>query len=314
MRPSGDSPSTSRSDERRPATTLDGRQTPLAETEAVTRLHPFSLAVTLLRLLAARDVSDFADWFRAGAEYTDRVADGMDFERTGVSPDGADPLATPLATVDALREGETALPPGVARVVAATYLGDAEFGPPFLLYTPRWYRLALAGPVALARRRLRRVAAPFVGRVDRIAVDGGTAGGDVDVSTAPSFSQPCDLSVGVDAVRTVRDAGGFEAFERSFLLADAVLHTEWFADVARAGGIEVPAALIEQTIDESAAYYTDRRESLSPRVLRFQRLLFADDAWVRDVDASYRLNSALFGVWERILRDERRRLDRADWN
>ncbi|WP_435064663.1 hypothetical protein [Halobaculum sp. EA56] len=268
--------------------------------------------MTLLRLLAARDAADFAEWFRAGAEYTHRVAEGMGFDRAGVDGDGRDPLATPGPTVEALRAGRTDLPPGTARTVAATFLGDAEFGRPFLAYTPRWYRLALAGPVALARRRLRRVAAPFAER----AAAGADGPGDPDRSaggrpTGPAYSLPGDLPVGAAAVRSVRDAGGVEAFEASFLLADAVLHTEWFADVVRAAGVAVPPDLVERTVRESAAYYAGRRDALSPRVRRFQRYLFADDAWVRDVDASYRLNSTLFGVWERILRTERRRLERA---
>ncbi|WP_394351404.1 hypothetical protein [Halobaculum saliterrae] len=266
-------------------------------------------AVTLLRLLAAREVADFAEWYRAGAEYTDRVADGMDFDRAGADATGADPVADPSETLAALREGRTDVPPETARVVAATYLGDADFGRPFLAYTPGWYRLALAAPVALAARRLRRVAAPFRERVAAAGDDGR-----LDASTVPAFSAPSDLPIDADAVVAVRDGGGFEAFERSFVLADAVLHTEWFAHVAAAAGITVPQDLIDRTIHESAAHYTGGRESLSPDVRRFQRLLFADDAWVRDVDTSYRLNSALFGVWERILREERRRLDRASRN
>lgn len=269
--------------------------------------------MTLLRLLAAHEVADFAEWFRAGAEYTDYVADGMGFDRAGIGPSGADPLADPAPTVARLSRGETTLPRGVAPVVAATYLGDAEFGPPFLAYTPRWYRLALAGPVSLARRRLRRVAEPFV---QQTATGGlhATDGGDLTAvrdSLSPTFSHPSDLDVGATRVHAVRDAGGVEAFRRSFVLADAVLHTEWFADVARAAGVDVPQTLVERTIRESAAYYTGERNALSPRVRRFQRLLFADDAWVRDVDTSYRLNSTLFGVWERVLREERRRLERA---
>jgi len=268
--------------------------------------------VTLLRLLAAREVADFAEWYRAGAEYTDRVADGMGLDRAGADATGTDPVAEPAETVAALREGRTDLPPETARVVAATYLGDAAFGRPFLAYTPRWYRLALAGPVALAARRLRRVAAPFRER--------GAAGVDGDGTIRsgsrpePAFTAPSGLAVDADAVAAVRDAGGFEAFERSFVLADAVLHTEWFAHVADAAGIAVPRKLVDRTLRESAAYYTGGRESLSPDVRRFQRLLFADDAWVRDIDTSYRLNSALFGVWERVLRAERRRLDRASRN
>ncbi|GAA0232627.1 hypothetical protein [Halobaculum roseum] len=274
--------------------------------------------MTLLRLLSARDVADFAEWYRAGAEYTDRVADGMDFDRDGADATGADPVAEPSETVAALRGGRTDLSPAASRVVAATYLGDAAFGRPFLAYTPRWYRLALAGPVALAARRLRRVAAPFREGVATAVADGDRDGdGDRRAAASrtrarePEYTAPSGLSVGADAVASVRDPGGFEAFERSFVLADAVLHTEWFAHVADAAGIAVPEDLIERTVRESAAYYTGRRASLSPDVRRFQRLLFLDDAWVRDVDASYRLNSALFGVWERILREERRRLERA---
>lgn len=270
--------------------------------------------MTLVGLLTARDAADFAEWFRAGAEYTDRVAEGMRFDRTGVDPTGADPIAEPEPTVAALRDGRADLTPSTARVVAATYLGDAEFGSPFLAYTPRWYRVALAGPVALATRRLRRVAMPFA---ERAMTADSDSDGDGDAArlpdgrpTGPDYSSPADLHVGADAVRAVRDRGGVEAFEASFLLADAVLHTEWFADVARADGIVVPQDLVEATVRESAAYYTGHRESLSPEVRRFQRLLFADDAWVRDVDTSYRLNSMLFGAWERVLRAERRRLGR----
>lgn len=256
--------------------------------------------MTLLRLLPLRTPTDFAEWYRAGAEYADRVADGMGFDRAGVGPDGADPLADPGPTVAALRDGRTDLPPATARVVALTLLGDAAFGRPFLAYTPTWYGVALAGPVALATRRLRGAAAPLA---DRAA-----APPDADRPTEPTFSGPADLAVDEARVEAVRTGGGWEAFARSFVLADAVMHVEWFADVARAAGVAVPRELVERTLRESAANYTDERGSLSPDVRRFQRLLFADDAWVRDVDTSYRLNSALFGVWERLLREERERL------
>jgi len=280
--------------------------------DRATVVGPLSPAVTLLRLLAAREVADFAEWYRAGAEYTDRVADGMDFDRAGADATGADPVADPSETVAALRAGRTDLRAETAAVVAATYLGDAAFGRPFLAYTPRWYRLALAAPVALAARRLRRVAAPF--REQVVAAGDGNGAVRPRSPPEPAFTVPSDLPVDADAVAAVRDAGGFEAFERSFVLADAVLHIEWFAHVAAVAGIAVPRDLIDRAVRESAAHYTGGRESLSPDVRRFQRLLFADDAWVRDVDTSYRLNSTLFGVWERVLREERRRLDRASRN
>ena len=44
-------------------------------------------------------------------------------------------------------------------------------------------------------------------------------------------------------------------------------------------------------------------------VARFQAALFGDDAWVRRIDDVYGLDSWLFGLWERLLRAERRRLE-----
>ena len=86
------------------------------------------------------------------------------------------------------------------------------------------------------------------------------------------------------------------------------MHLEWFEHAAAADGIEVPAGLVEQTRTESLSYYGGVRDELSPPVRRFQRLLFADDAWVRRVDERYGLNSRLFGFWERLLSAERERL------
>jgi len=110
----------------------------------------------------------------------------------------------------------------------------------------------------------------------------------------------------VDGQPAPRHVSGFG--ER-FVLADALLHLDWFVHVARESGIAVPQPLVAQTREESLAYYTGRRESLSPRVREFQALLFTDDAWVREIDDCYGLNSALFGVWERLLGAERQRLE-----
>ncbi len=98
-------------------------------------------------------------------------------------------------------------------------------------------------------------------------------------------------------------------FGERFVLADALLHLEWFVHVARESGITVPQPLVERTREESLAYYTGHRDALSPRVREFQALLFSDDAWVREIDAVYGLDSTLFGVWERLLGAERRRLE-----
>ena len=73
----------------------------------------------------------------------------------------------------------------------------------------------------------------------------------------------------------------------------------------------VPQGLIDRTREESLACYTGHRESPSPRVRAFQAALFTDDAWVRAIDAAYGLDSTLFGLWERLLRAERERLEKA---
>jgi len=238
--------------------------------------------VSVLSLLRLRTAADFADWYRIGAEYVETVADGMGFD-TGEFVDYE-------AGVDALRAGR---PPesvdhAVRRSIAADLLADAVFSEPFCEWLPLWYELSLLAPVRYCEYRLRRVAAPYCG--------------DLAVSV-PRFSRPSDALVDGRPAPT-----HLTGFRERFVLADAILHLEWFVHVARESGISVPQALVDRTRTESLAYYTGNRESLSPQTRRFQALLFADDAWVREIDDCYGLNSALFGVWERILRAERERL------
>ena len=177
-----------------------------------------------------------------------------------------------------------------ARSVAATLLADGAFSEPYCEWLPTWYELALIAPVRYADRRLRRVAGA-------VAESAGVT------VTAPRFSRPTDVRIG-GAPALSRVSG----FRERFLLADSLLHLEWFDHVAAADGIDVPADLVARTREESLSYYGGDRDSLSPDVRRFQRHLFADDRWVRRVDEAYGLDSRLFGVWERLLRDERGRL------
>ncbi|MFC7323860.1 hypothetical protein ACFQMF_04605 [Halorubrum rutilum] len=202
---------------------------------------------------------------------------------------GADAIDGARAA-DRLRTDHAALSPAEARSVAATLLADGAFSEPYCEWLPAWYELALIAPVRYADRRLRRVAAAVA----------GAAGVTV---TAPRFSRPRDVTIdGRPALARV------SGFRDRFLLADALLHLEWFVHAAAADGIEVPSALVARTRRESLSYYGGDRESLSPAVRRFQRLLFADDAWVRRVNDRYDLHSRLFALWEDILRDERERL------
>ncbi|MDZ5811007.1 hypothetical protein U4E84_06580 [Halorubrum sp. AD140] len=191
---------------------------------------------------------------------------------------------------DRLRDGHDTLSPGGARSVAATLLADGAFSEPYCEWLPTWYELALLAPVRYGDWRLRRVAAAVAGAADVTA-------------TAPRFSRPRDVIVdGAPALAAV------SGFRDRFLLAAALLHLEWFVHAANADGISVPPRLVERARGESLSYYGGDREALSPDVRRFQRLLFADDAWVRRVNDRYGLHSRLFDLWEGILRAERERL------
>jgi len=203
--------------------------------------------------------------------------------------EGVDALDGPQIAAD-LRGDPSGLSPAAARSVAATLLADGRFSEPYCEWLPTWYELALIAPVRYGEWRLQRVAAAVA---DAASV----------TVTAPRFSRPRDVTVdGRPALARV------SGFRERFLLADALLHLEWFEHAAAADGIEVPAALAERAREESLSYYGGDRERLSEPVRRFQRLLFADDAWVRRVDESYGLDSGLFDLWQRFLRAERERL------
>ena len=237
----------------------------------------------VLSLLRLRTAADFADWYRIGAEYVDSVADAMGF-------DTAD-FVDYQAGVEAMRDERppASVSPAVRRSIAADLLADAVFSEPFCEWLPLWYEMSLLGPVRYCEYRLRQVAEPYCH--------------DLSVSV-PRFSRPANALVDGRPAPSHRTG-----FRERFVLADAILHLEWFVHVARESGIVVPQALVDRTREESLACYTGHRESLSPRVRRFQAALFADDRWVREIDAAYGLDSTLFGVWERLLGTERRRLE-----
>jgi hypothetical protein len=239
--------------------------------------------VSVLSLLRLRTAADFADWYRIGAEYVECVADEMEF-------DTAD-FVDYEAGVEAMRDGQppASVLPAIRRSIAADLLADAVFSEPFCEWLPLWYEVSLLGPIRYCEYRLRRVAAPYCR--------------DLAVSV-PRFSRPQDALVDGQPAPT-----HLTGFRERFVLADAILHLEWFVHVARESGVAVPPGLVDRTREESLAYYTGHRESLSPRVRAFQAALFADDVWVREIDAAYGLDSTLFGIWERFLRSERERLE-----
>jgi hypothetical protein len=235
--------------------------------------------VSLFRLLDVRSPPDFAPWFRFGAEYVRDVTDAMGFD--------APPLDDRIeAGVAALGRDDTDPDPAVARLVAADLFADAAFAAPFCEWTPLWYELSLAGLNAIAERRLRRLGTDYAAGVDHV--------------TVPRFSRPADVLV--DG-RPATDA--VSGFGDRFVFADAVLHLEWYVHVAREAGVAVPRDLVDRAREETVAHYAGRDAALSPRVREFQYHLFSDDEWVRRVDDAYGLDSWLFGVWERLLREER---------
>lgn len=195
-----------------------------------------------------------------------------------------DRIATKLATEP------MDLSPSAARSVATTLLADGAFSEPYCEWLPTWYELGLIAPVRYGEWRLQRVAS-------ELAENAGVT------ATAPRFSRPRDVLIDGEPA-----LAGVSRFRDRFLLADALLHLEWFVHVAAADGIDVPADLVRRTREESLSYYVGRRGQLSPEVRRFQRLLFADDEWVQRVDERYGLDSSLFDLWERLLSEERERL------
>ncbi|MUW14732.1 hypothetical protein GJ633_08675 [Halorubrum sp. CBA1125] len=202
---------------------------------------------------------------------------------------GTDAIDGTQATA-ALRDGPDRLSSAEARSVATTLLADGAFSEPYCEWLPTWYELGLLAPIRYGEWRLRRVAST-VADASGVTV------------TAPRFSRPRDVRLEGDPVLS-----GVTGFRDRFLLADALLHLEWFVHVGAADGIDVPRSLVERTREESLSYYAGRRDHLSPRVRRFQRLLFADDRWIRQVDERYGLDSTLFAHWSRLLRSEREQL------
>ncbi|GAB3326653.1 MULTISPECIES: hypothetical protein [Haloplanus] len=238
--------------------------------------------MTVARLLGIETPADAADWYAAGRAYTHRVAAGMDF-------DDADAVDGDGVTA-ALRTDPATLSNREAESVVGVLVGDAVFAEPFCEWMPTWYELGLWPAARLLERRLRGVAREVA----------ATAGLTVAL---PRFPRPRDALV---AGRS--PLAGVTGLRERFALAAAVTHLEWFAHAAAADGVAVPRDFLARARRETLDHYAGSRGPLSPRVRRFQRLLFTDGDWVRAVDDAYGLDSWVFGRWARWLDAERDRL------
>lgn len=210
---------------------------------------------TPARLALANDPPALGDYYRFGADYVLDVADAMGFE-------SSDSTRTIDRAEAAMRAGRTDVEPAVARSIASVILGDANWWLPFGTWVPaHWAALSAfrAWPLFL---NLRRVGHSYAGALEAFDV--------------PTFSTRWDVFVG--GRPAVSHVSGYED---RLVLADSVLHLEWFVAVADDHGIDVPDELVTRTRRASVEFYTGHREGLPPEVREFQYQLFADGEWIR---------------------------------
>jgi len=230
---------------------------------------------------AFRHPSDAADYFRFGAEYIVDVSREMGYEVDDL------PERVENAT-DAMRADLTDVDDDVARLIAVVLVGDAEFYRAFVRWFPWKYRVfALGSGLDYAfRRKLRRLGAMYVGAETGW---GEWARGYPGLLEEPTdFTARDDEAVLVDGRPAMDHVDGYP---NRVVLTDAVLHTEWYEHAARYAGVDVEEELVDRTVEESAPYFAGVTDELSDDVAEFQRALFIDAQWLRDVNDAYDLDS-----------------------
>lgn len=210
---------------------------------------------TPVRLALARAPRHLADYYWFGADYVREVATAMDFAVGDLDE-----------TIDraraAMEADETDVDPAVARSVASVILGDANWWLPLGTWVQPRYALASgyrAWPLFVNLRRVGRQYAENLVTFD-----------------VPTFSTRWDVLL------DGRTAASYVAsYPERIVLADSILHLEWFVAVAADHGITVPADLVDRTRRESVRYFTGEQERLPADVGKFQYHLFADGDWIR---------------------------------
>jgi hypothetical protein len=210
---------------------------------------------TPIRLALARSPRHLADYYWYGADYVQTVATAMDF-----------PVGDLEETVGraraAMAADETDVRPAVARSIASVLLGDANWWLPLGTWVPPRYALLSGYRAWPLFVHLRRVGHQYARNLDSFSV--------------PAFSTRWDVLLDGRTAASLVDG-----YRDRIVLADSILHLEWFVAVAADHGIEVPEALVERTREESIRYFTGRQDTLPPDVREFQYHLFADGDWIR---------------------------------
>jgi len=237
--------------------------------------------VTVFKLVlpgAFRTPSDAADYFRLGAEYIVDVTREMGWDVVDL-PERAD------NAYDAMRDDRTDIDDDVARLIAVVLAGDADFYRAFVRWFPWRYRVFVVDLDHIFRRKLRRLAAEYAdgGRERTLRDYLACYPGVLDPPSG--YSAPEEVLVeGVPAPRHV------SGYADRTVLADSVLHTEWYAHAARYVGVDVPEPLVRDAVEGGARFFAVGGD-ISTEAARFQRALFSDAEWLRGVNEAYSLGS-----------------------
>lgn len=249
-----------------------------------------------------RSPNDVAPYFRFGADYIVEVSRELGWG-VGDLPETVDNAH------DALKEGDTDVDDDVAELVGAVLVGDAEFFPALKPWLPRGYRLLMRGFEHPVRRKLLRVAGLYTDTLEPGFMEFYHAYPSVrEGFGAPLFSRPADHPVNGKTPTSYVGGYGLGAYRRRVVLADCVLHVEWYSYAARRVGVDVPRDLVERTVEESVPYFAGIRDELSPDVQRFQQALFTDSEWIRDFHDTYGLRSVMLKQAVKGIEEARRDL------
>ncbi|MFW5928827.1 MAG: hypothetical protein ACOCT0_00190 [Halobacteriota archaeon] len=228
-----------------------------------------------------------ADYVECGLDYVVEVSEALGYATDDVEPRGD-------RAVEALAAGETDVDDDVAEAVALVLAGDAAFYRAFVDWFPLKYRV-LARPLDWTfNPKLRGLAAAYVG-VDRAR--------EIERSIEHTSADEVEVD-GRHPMEYVDGVGD------RVVLADSVLHADWYREVALALDVDLDRALFDAVVDESPAYFAGVSESLSSEVARAQVALFRDSEWLRRVDRAYGLDSWVVDAAAKAIEDAVEDLER----